>query len=102
MANGGDFISRQNGRFEMHGRLTFASVPSLLAGARQWQQDSAHDIVIDMQAVSHADSAGLALMVEWLNLAQQQNRKLQFVNIPVQLSNLIRISGLEQLIPVNH
>ena len=102
MANDGDFVSREDGTYEMHGRLTFVSVPGLLSAARQWRQQQAGDVVIDMKAVSHADSAGLALMVEWLGLAQQQQRRLVFVNIPAQLATLIRLSGLEQLIPVSH
>jgi phospholipid transport system transporter-binding protein len=50
-----------------------------------------------MQAVTLVDSAGLALMIEWLQLARSANRDIGFTNIPGQMRDLIRVNGLEQV-----
>lgn len=50
-----------------------------------------------MQAVTLVDSAGLALMLEWLQLARTSNRDIGFTNIPGQMRDLIRVNGLEQV-----
>lgn len=89
------FIARHDGVFEINGVLTFATVPGLLGQSEKWLDTGSGDITIDMVSVGKADSAGLALMIEWLHLARRADRKLSFVNIPSQLNDLIRLSGLQ-------
>lgn len=50
-----------------------------------------------MGGVTQADSAGLALMIEWLQMARDGKRELVFANIPEQVSELIRVNGLQQM-----
>ncbi|MCK7579441.1 MAG: STAS domain-containing protein [Chromatiales bacterium] len=57
--------------------------------------------MIDLAQVERADSAGLALMIEWLKRAQVAGCKLRFANIPVQVQTLIRVNGLQAALP-NH
>lgn len=94
------FVIRRDGTFELKGPLTFATVPQLIEHGAAWRAARASDdITIDLGQISKADSAGLALMVEWRHLARQSQRRLRFVNIPEQLRQLIRVSGLENLFP---
>ncbi|MBF6309145.1 STAS domain-containing protein, partial [Nocardia farcinica] len=58
------------------------------------------EVCFDLQAVTRSDSAGLALLVEWMQFARQQDRKLSFRNLPDQLRDIARISGLEDLLPL--
>ncbi len=55
--------------------------------------------VIDFAGVSAADSAGLALLIEWLSGARGADRKLRYVNLPQQLQQLARLSEVEELLP---
>lgn len=97
----GSFVNRPDGTFELKGPLTFATVPQLIAHGAAWREArAAEDITIDMGQISKADSAGLALMVEWLRLGRETGSALRFVNIPEQLRRLIRVSGLENLFPL--
>jgi phospholipid transport system transporter-binding protein len=51
--------------------------------------------------VSRADSAGLALLVEWQRLARRAGRELRFTDIPEQVQSLIHVSGLSQAFGLN-
>jgi phospholipid transport system transporter-binding protein len=89
--------SRGDGTFEMSGRLTFQTVPQFQAHAATLFQGGAQPVTIDMRGVTQADSAGLALMIEWLQMARNERRKFAFANIPEQVSELIRVNGLQQM-----
>ncbi|NOZ09727.1 MAG: STAS domain-containing protein [Gammaproteobacteria bacterium] len=83
------------GDYRLHGDLSFATVPELYrAASSQWAQQM--PAVVDLAGVGRSDSAGLALLVEWLRQAQSGQTMLCFSHIPDQLAKLIRISGLSQ------
>ncbi len=53
------------------------------------------EICIDLEKVTVADSAGLALMIEWIKHSKLLNSKLRFKNIPQQLFTLAKLSDLD-------
>jgi len=71
----------------------FASSMSLLPG-------SGASIYIDLQAVERSDSAGLALLIEWLRVARHLNKTITFRNIPPQMHAIAQVSGLEEILPL--
>lgn len=58
----------------------------------------ARDIEVDLGGVSEGDSAGLALLIEWLRIARQAGKPIRFKNVPAQIDALARISEVEELI----
>lgn len=56
---------------------------------------------VDLAGVTESDSAGLALMLEWLRLARKKNQQISFVNMPQQIAALARISEVEDLFHPN-
>jgi phospholipid transport system transporter-binding protein len=48
--------------------------------------------------VTASDSAGLALLIEWLSVAKSAGRTLRFDNVPSQLRQLARLSDVEVLV----
>ncbi len=60
-----------------------------------------HDISIDLKKVKAVDSAGLALIIEWLKTAHSRGINLNFINVPKQLLALARLSGFEYLFQSN-
>ena len=54
------------------------------------------DIILDFAQVTTTDSAGLALMIEWIKLSRHQRAQLHFRNVPKQLLNLAKLSGLDK------
>ena len=87
----------QEGRARVAGALEFGTVTALLpSGSDAIEQGRA--ATIDLSGVTSSDSAGLALLIEWLSVAQAAGRSLKFENIPLQLHQLGALSDVDELI----
>ncbi|MBI5612634.1 MAG: STAS domain-containing protein [Gammaproteobacteria bacterium] len=84
------------GRQTLSGELTFATVPDLYHASLAWFADKS--LAVDFAQISKTDSAGLALMTEWLRLAREKNCRVEFLNIPEQVQEFIRVSGLQDVL----
>lgn len=76
------------------GALTFETVPALYKESGVWFEGTG-DLTLDLAQVTNTDSAGLALLVEWLRRAQDAKRSLRFINVPAQVLSLMRINNLQ-------
>jgi phospholipid transport system transporter-binding protein len=85
---------------KVSGALTFDTVPVLYRNSSSWFA-GAGDLTVDLAQVERADSAGLALLIEWLRRAKAAHLKLHFANIPAPVQTLIRINGLQDAL-LNH
>jgi phospholipid transport system transporter-binding protein len=94
---GNGFTDREPGVFGVSGQLTFQTVPQFLTHTDKFLQQNAGTVTIDMRDVTLADSAGLALMIEWQQLARAAKHELVFTNIPEQMRDLMRVNGLAQV-----
>ena len=95
--NENGLVARHDGVFEVSGRMTFQTVPQFLTHTAVWLNDHAGAVTMDLSKVTLADSAGLALMLEWLRQARAVGRDLKFINFPQQVRDLVRVSGLNQV-----
>jgi phospholipid transport system transporter-binding protein len=77
--------------------MTFVTVGALLKSGTDFLagRSSAR---IDLAGVQAADSAGLALLVEWLSLSCASGCTLKYENIPAVFLQLARLSELEPLL----
>jgi phospholipid transport system transporter-binding protein len=92
-------IAAGDGQARVEGPLDFASVPALLkAGDLLLRRPGAFQI--DLGGVTAANSAGLALVLEWLDLARSRQVALRFLNLPDSLRRIAAFSNLEALLPV--
>ena len=86
-----------DGRFALNADLTFETVTSMLDASER--MFAAHEqISVDMSGVRQADSAGLALLIEWLSRARSAGRRITYANIPAQIAAVARISEVEALL----
>lgn len=95
--NVADFEYTANGHIRVSGELSFDTVPGLAARVA----DVVHGekkVIVDLGAVKRADSAGLALLIEWRRQAERQQCKLYFDNIPQQLQAIASVSGVTELL----
>ncbi len=84
-------------RAAVKGSLDFRTVGALLPmGADAIEAGRA--AFIDLGAVTHSDSAGLALLIEWMSVARGAKRALRYENVPQQLQQLARLSEVEELL----
>jgi phospholipid transport system transporter-binding protein len=86
------------GSYRVEGVLDAASVPELLRESAARFAGAGAELYVDLGSVTESDSAGLALLIEWLRLARGRKQKLHFDNVPQQLRALARISEVEDLI----
>lgn len=91
------FDERGDGRFSVVGALNFETTPGLYDRSRAQFKNATH-MLIDLSGVTQADSAGLALLIEWMRWARAKNHQIGFENSPAQLLALARISDIDELL----
>ncbi len=87
-------IKKDNGNYFAEGDLTFFTINKKTIKSFEFLK-STNGLCIDLTKVNHADSAGLALLIEWIKHSKLYQSKLSFINIPEQLLTLARLSGFE-------
>ncbi len=93
-------LERQgDGRFHLTGDVIFESVPSLWTKSKLLFAPF-QTLEIDLGAITRADSASIALLVEWTRAAQAQGKSIRFFRLPVQMGAMIEVSDLDGLLPV--
>jgi phospholipid transport system transporter-binding protein len=88
------------GLVAVSGVLDATTVTAILKRSRELFAGSPA-IRVDLAGVTEGDSSGLALLIEWLRLAQQKRQKITFLNVPQQIEALARISEVEDLFHSN-
>ena len=91
---------QSEGRYALSGELSFASVPELWRQVTGTLAVEAGELTVDLSQVSRSDSAGLALLVEWMRAAEAGGKTIAFHNIPAQMLTMARVSGLDELLPL--
>jgi phospholipid transport system transporter-binding protein len=92
------FVGAGPGSFRLQGPLTFDSVPALRPLGLQLLGEAGAGLVIDLQGVPIADSAGLALLIDWLAMARAHGSTLRYVGVPETLLALAELSEVGALI----
>jgi len=87
------------GCFAVVGSLTFPSARHAAErGIRAFEASSATSLEADLSGVRSADSAGLAVLLNWLAWAHRSGRKLAFLHVPASIADLARISEAAAII----
>jgi phospholipid transport system transporter-binding protein len=95
-------IETNNGELILSGTLDYAAI-----NASAWEQSKmllgalASPIKINLAHIEHSDSTGVALLIGWARLARKQNKMISFTHIPEQMREIIRVSGLEKMLPID-
>jgi len=78
--------------------LTFATVSAVREFALPLIEQASASLSFDLLQVQRVDSAGLALLIDWLALARARNCRLSYREPSEALLALARLSDVEQLI----
>jgi phospholipid transport system transporter-binding protein len=84
-------------RFHVQGEMTFSSVKDLLQRSNELFP-SVEELEVDLSRVDHADSAGLALVLEWMAQAAERNARIVFTGIPESICSIARLCQVESLL----
>jgi len=85
------------GRLAASGTLDFDTAVAALDRGLALMRDGT-DWQIDLSGVAAADSAGLAVLLEWLKQARAAGRGLVYLDLPAQLRAIAQISDIEELL----
>ncbi|MFM7067340.1 MAG: lipid asymmetry maintenance protein MlaB [Gammaproteobacteria bacterium] len=91
------FVEEMPGRFVLSGEFGYATARRILeAGNAAFP---AHEsVVVDLSGVTQADSAGLAVLLEWVTWAHREGREIRFQQMPRAIRAIARISEVEGLL----
>ena len=87
------------GRWRLQGELSYETVPSLAERVDEVFADR-DQVQIDLGEVRRADSAGVALLVEWMMEANRRKVPIRYLNIPSQMLAIARVSSLDHILPL--
>lgn len=87
------------GRVSVAGELTFATArEARQLGVLVFEASTADRLVVDCAGVTRADSAGLAVLLDWLSWGRRRARAVLLENLPPTLIAIARISELDGLL----
>ena len=88
-----------SGRVVVTGELTFASArEARQLGILVLEGSRADRLVVDCGAVTRADSAGLAVLLDWLAWGRRKSRPVSLENLPASLVAIAKISEVDGLL----
>ena len=99
-AQGGfQLTAAAEGRLAAQGPLTFATARlASELGRNAIGTAGGPPLEVDCGGITSSDSAGLAVLLDWLAAAKRSGRKLRYSRIPQGLAALSRISEVEDLL----
>ena len=94
-----EIVVTSPGRFAARGTLSFANARRARSeGLHALRTSTARDLEVDCSGIAHSDSAGLAVLLDWMAIMKKEERPLRFTGLPPNLLALARISGLEEML----
>ena len=89
-------ITLINNRWQLTGDVVVGSAKAILTTSQDFV--ISNDTIIDFAQVADIDTTALSLILEWKRRAQIENKTLQFINLPANLSSLAALYGVEEMI----
>lgn len=86
-----------DGRFAVVGAATFETAGAILR-ASEAPFEKHTQIEIDLAGVEATDSAGLALLLEWITWANHTVREIRFTGVPKKIEAIARVTEVEELL----
>lgn len=89
---------RADNEWALYGELSFKTVPTII-GELNGLLSGESPQVIDLSGVTRIDSAGVALLLDWVRAAKNCNVSVRFRNVPPQMLALAKVAGVGYLLP---
>ena len=90
-------VAMDNQSICISGKLIFVTANSiLLETTRIFNQFTSLNIYLD--AVTHSDSSGVALLISWIRTANNTHKKIIFNDIPNQMLSIASASDVDKLL----
>lgn len=86
-----------NGRFSLSGAMTFATAGQILSISERLFEEHTR-IEVDLSGISDTDSAGLALLLEWITWANHTVREIRFEGMPARIDAIAKTTEVDNLL----
>ena len=86
-----------DGGFSVSGKMTFATAERILRASEELFEEHSQ-LEIDLSGVTASDSAGLALLLEWVTWANHSVREIRFKDMPEKILAIARTTEVEHLL----
>ena len=81
--------------YQLQGNLMYDSIGEFIRRGSSLIRVDTKIVQIDCQQLSRIDSAGIALLISWQRHCENNNNKLQLINLPQQAVSLIKANKLD-------
>ncbi len=86
-----------DGRFALTGEMSFDTAERILKASEKPFEEHTQ-IEIDLSGVTESDSAGLALLLEWVTWANHTVREIRFEGMPERVVAIAKTTEVDQLL----
>lgn len=89
-------IAQIDNCWDISGDVVIGAVPALLKASKSLSMMD--NTTVDFANVTDIDTSTISLILEWKRRAQKENQSLKFVNFPANLTTLMQLYGVAELI----
>ena len=86
-----------DGRFALSGEMTFETAERVLQASEEPFEQHTR-IEVDLSGVTRSDSAGLALLLEWITWANHTVREIRFQSMPERVLAIAKTTEVDHLL----
>ena len=86
---------------QLSGRLDRITAKALLNEGRRLIAAAESQWQVDLAAVNHSSSVGIALLLDWQRYGLSKNVTIEFINVPRKMQDVIEFSGLNEVFKLN-
>ena len=86
-----------DGAWRIEGVLDFVSVTDLFRRTREIM-GGGDAVTLDLSGVERANSAGVALLLEWRREARRRGIEIELAGLPEAVLRVARLSGVEEVL----
>lgn len=92
-----ELVDEGGGKFSLNGRMTFATAGQILRRSEELFEGHTR-IEVSLAGVTASDSAGLALLLEWITWANHTVREISFTDVPEKLTAIAKVTEVDSLL----
>ncbi|MFT5502291.1 MAG: phospholipid transport system transporter-binding protein, partial [Woeseiaceae bacterium] len=85
------------GKFALSGQMTFGTAGEILRDSEELFEEHTR-IEVDLSGITETDSAGLALLLEWITWANHTVREIRFLETPEKIDAIARTTEVDNLL----
>jgi len=92
-----ELLDLGDGQFTLSGEVSFDTAERILRASEKPFEEHTQ-LEIDLSGVTDSDSAGLALLLEWVTWANHTVREIRFEGMPERIMAIAKTTEVDQLL----